>query len=823
MHRHEWLGDVGRDFRIALRAFRRAPLFYGAAAIILGLGIGLSTATFSVFRSVLLNPLPVGDQDRLIVLMGAMPGERGQELPVSRRMLNDLARTTTTLNGVAGVGFDGPWTWYVRDAADARRSVQLRASVVTANFFDVLRVRPELGRALRPEDDALGAPRVAVISHELWVRVYGGERNAIGARLVDQSTNNEYTIVGVMPRGLAFERGADLWRPINAQFPIRADSDLDNRFAMLRVIGRLAPRATMESSRQEFAGFMRHAMRERNPTLAPTLGADVHRLTDEVVGDVRPVLAVISAAVAILLIIACLNVANLMLIRASTRTAELAMRAALGASRARIIGQFLTEGLTLATIGAALGVAIAAGALRIVIALAPAGVPRIGEAGVNGPTLAVGVAVSLFTVVIFALGPAITVSSTDLHSFVRSGARSLTSSRRGRVRRQSLVVGQVALAVVVMTSAALLVRTLDRLQHDRLGFDPEHLTAIEVRVPLDANYTAAALNDLMDRLAARTAAMPNVMSVSAGITTPFTNDAIIGWVSAQGESETQHATDPYSDLEFVQPSYFNTLGVRVLSGRVFDEREARSSAPVVVISESVARHYWPGQNAVGKNLHCFGGAELCPVLGVVEDTRYRDLTTSHLAVYRPSHQAPDPVFAPRVLLIRTTEVPARVLPSIRAAIERSEPVITLGRAVPVEDLLDVPLAQPRLNATLVTIFAAFALVLASAGIFGVLAYHVGLRMRELGIRQALGATPRELGRMLLREGMQLQLAGIACGVLLSLIATRSLRSLLFDVAPTDPASLLGAASVLIVCGLAAVAIPARRAMRVDPSVALRAE
>lgn len=823
MHRPEWPSDVSRDLRVALRAFHRAPFFYGAAALILGLGIGLSTATFSVFRSVLLNPLPVADQERLVVLMGAMPGQRGQALPVSRRMLNDFARTTATLNGVAGVGFDGPWTWYVRDHADARRSVQLRASVVTGNFFDVLRVRPELGRTLHSPDDALGAPRVAVVSHELWVRDYGGARSVLGATLVDQSTNEPYTIVGVMPPGLAFERGADVWRPINAQFPIRGDSDLDNRFAMLRVVGRLAPRVTMESARQEFAGFMQRAMRERNPGLAPTLGANVHALTEEVVGDVRPVLAIISAAVAILLVIACLNVANLMLIRATSRTSELAIRAALGASRARITAQFLTEGLALAAIAGALGVMIAVGALRIVIALAPAGVPRIGEAGLNGPTLAAGVVTSLFTVLIFALGPALGVSSDELHAFVRSGARTLTASRRGRVRRQMLVVAQVALAVLVVTSAALLARTLDRLQHDRLGFDPEHLTAIEVRVSQDAHYTAAALNDLMDRLAVRAAALPNVASVSAAITTPFTNDAIIGWVSAQGESEAQHATDPYSDLEFVQPSYFSTLGMRFVSGRVFDEAEARSGVPVVVINESVARHYWPGQNAVGKNLHCFGGAELCPVVGVVEDTRYRDLTTSHPTVYRPSRQAPDPVFAPRALLIRTTDAPAHLLPSIRAAILQGEPAITLGRAIPVEDLLAVPLAQPRLNAMLVAIFAAFALVLASAGICGVLAYQVGLRMRELGIRQALGATPGELGRMLLREGMRLQLIGIGCGLVLSLIATRSLRSLLFAVAPMDPISVMGAASVLVLCGLAAVAIPARRASRVDPSVALRAE
>jgi predicted permease len=811
------------DARVAIRAFRRAPLFYGGAAVILGLGIGLSTATFSIFHSVLLRPLPVTDQDRLTVLVGSMPGVKEQILPVSRRMLADLRRTAKTLDGVAGVGYDGPWQWQVRDPNDSRHSLQLRASVVTGNLFEVLGARAEIGRTLLAEDDDLGARRVAVISHELWLRAYGGEPGVIGRKLVDQSTGADYAIVGVMPAGLAFERGAELWRTMNAQFPIRADSDLDSRFAMFRVVGRLAPGSTMEASRQEFAAFIQRSMRDRNPTLAPHLGAAAHPLAEEVLGDARPVLVIISAAVAILLVIACLNVANLMLIRASSRTSELAVRSCLGASRLRLIRQFLVEGVVLAAAGGLFGVMIAAGALRAVIAIAPPGVPRIGEAGLDAPTLAAGIALSLFTVLICALGPALNISSKDLHGYVRSGARSVTSSKRGRLRRQSLVAAQVALAVVVITSAALLARTLDRLQHLNLGFDPDHLVAIEMGVPSDAPYDTQGLNELVDRVASRAAALPTVARVAAGIQTPFTNGGIDGWVSAEGESSTQHTSDPYSNLEFVTPSYFATLGIRLLSGRIFNDADGRSNLPVVVVSQSVARHYWPGQRAVGKKLHCLGDASLCSVIGVVEDTRYRDLTRSYLTVYRPSHQAPDDVFVPRALLVRTTQDPAQVLPSIRAAITQADPSVTLGRALPVVDLLNGPLAQPRLNAMLVAVFAGFALVLASAGIFGVLVFHVGLRMRELGIRQALGATPRALGLMLLREGMTLQAIGIACGIVVSLFATQSLRSLLFAVAPTDPVSLLGAAGVLVVCGLAAVIVPARRAARVDPVVALRAD
>jgi predicted permease len=469
------------------------------------------------------------------------------------------------------------------------------------------------------------------------------------------------------------------------------------------------------------------------------------------------------------------------------------------------------------------GIGVAGAALRGVVALAPMQVPRLTNVRLDATTLAVAIAISMITVMLFAVGPAVSVSSGDLFAFVRSGARSLTGSRRSRRGRNALVVVQFALTLVVLTGTGLLARSLERMQQMKLGFDDSRLAAVELRFKQDGRTTAVTINDVIDRLRTRLGALPGIASVAAAIQTPFDNGGIDGWVSAEGESSTRHASDPFVDLEFVTPNYFRTLDVRLLAGRAFDDSDVASTTPVVVVTKSVADHFWPGQVAVGKRLHCFGGDELCAVVGVVGDTHYRNLVKPHLAVYRISRQAPEPVFAPRVLLIATSGDPGKLLPTIRSLITNTEPDVTLGRAQPVHDLLRTLLAQPRFNVALVAVFATVALILAGMGIFGVLAFHVVQRTRELGIRHALGATPRELGSMMLREGMGLAVAGIAAGLFVSMLATRSLGALLFDITPLDPLTFLGAALLLVCCAAAGVVIPARHAALVDPATALRAE
>ena len=811
-----------RDIRYALRNMRHAPGFFAGVVLILALGIGLSTATFAVFYAVLLRPLPVIDQDRLVVLGGEMRGSRAQDLPISRRMLGDFRRETRTLSSVAGVAYDGPWTWYVHDPEDPRQAVMLRASVITANFFDVLGSRAEIGRTLRAEDDDPGAPRVVVISHDLWRRQYGEDSSVLARSIVDQQSGQEYRIVGVMAPGLAFERGADAWRPLNAQFPVKTDSDLDNIYAMVRLVGRLNAGVHLDAARGEFGTFFQREMAERHAEVTGQLGASARPLATEILGDVTPALRIISAAVGLVLLITCVNVANLMLIRGTRRAPELAVRSSLGATRPQLVRQLMAEGVLIAGVGGVTGVLVASGFLRGLVALAPAQLPRIGDSHIDLPTLGAAIFITAITVILFALGPALTVSSAELFTFVRTGSRNTGSRSTNRARR-ALVVVQFALALVVVAAAAVLGRSLQHLQHLDLGFESDHLGVVELRFPESARLDAVALNDINDRLRARVAALPGVVSVTAAIQTPFRGGGISGIVSAEGESPARRASDPVSDLEFVAPGFFQTMGTRILKGRAFEERDGESGSPVVVISKSVADHYWPGQDVPGKRLHCLGGPELCTVIGVAEDTHYLDLVKPHLTVYRPSRQAPAPVFAPRILLIRSAGDPARALGEIRSVVTSAEPLVTVGHVLPVRQLLDAPLAQPRMNAMLVGVFAFAALVLASIGIFGVIAAHVAERTRELGIRQALGATPAALTSMLVREGIALSGLGVIVGLAIALAGTRALRAILVGVSPTDPLALLGATALLVACGLAGVIIPARRAAAVDPSVALRTE
>ncbi len=811
------------DLRSALRAMRRAPAFFAGAVLILAFGIGLSTAAFEIFYTVLLRPLPVREQERLVTLAGDLPGSRLALFPMKRRLVQRFERETRTLTEVAGIAYDGPWEWKVRDPADEHQTIALHSSVVTGNFFQVLGARAEVGRLLVPQDDARGAKKVVVISHELWQREYGGDAGAIGRRVLDQSSGDAYEIVGVVPAGLGFERGADTWRTLDAQFPILADSDLDSRFAEERLVGRLAPGATPTAAAAELAAFLRREWSGQNPAMASRLTATVQPLADEVVGDVRPALRIASAAVALLLLIACVNVANLLLIRGARRRSELAVRAAIGASRGRLIRQLVIEGAVLVVLGAIVGVSIAGTALAAIAAAMSAYMPRVADARVEGVTVAAAAIIALVAVTVSTVGPALTVSSGELFSLVRSGAASVTGSRRARHARQGLVVVQVALALVVVAAAGLLVESLQQLQRLQLGFAIDQLGVVEVSPKNDAHQSAAMINATMDRLRARLANLPGVASVATAIQTPFSTAGIDGFLTAEGEPESERGTDPVVTLEFISPDFFRTMGIRILRGRQFDASDREGSAPVVIVSHSVAEHYWPNQNPIGKRLRCVGSADFCSVVGVSEDIRYRDLVKTHPTSFQPSRQAPDAVFAPRVLLIRTQGDPAALMGSIRAAVIGTDPTMAIGRATPVRELLAAPLAHPRLNMALMSVFAMAALALASVGIFGVLTFHIAQRTRELGIRQALGAAPSHLRRMVVREGMALQGIGLAVGMAASMVAMRAVRAVLFAVSPTDPWAMFAAVVVLLAFGAAAMVVPALRAGRVDPSVVLRAE
>ena len=805
------MGGLLPDIRVGIRSLRRTPGFALTAILTLALGIGLATAVFTVADALLLRRLPVQEQDRLVVLWGRMP-ERDFAYPLGFDDAREFARRSRSLERVATFASWGAAPLPIRDADQISR---LRRALVSGEFFNVLGVRPELGRALRPEDDVYGAAPVIVLSYAAWQRRFGGDSHVLGRQLVMYEDGVPYTIVGVMPQGLDYPRGTDFWTPVAASI---APKGLP--FISLHVIGRLAPRATVTHARAEMTAFFGRA--EALPWQRDLRGV-VHTLPRLVLGDVLPALFVLAAASGLLLLITCINVASLLLVRGVGRFREIAVRSALGAGRGRLIVQLLIENGILAVAGSVLGIAVAAAAVQSFIAFAPAGVPRLDEIQLNATALAGAAAIAGLAMLLFGLAPAVMTSRVELERALRSDTRQ-SGSRRSRLATEGLVAGQVALALVVLSAAGLIAKSLLKLQRAELALEPSSLLIGELAVRYDQHDNAAKQRALLERLLPELRAIPGVRGVSPVVAIPFSGSA--GWdgrPAAEGQSPEAVAANPMLNMDVVAPDYFKTLGVAVLRGRAFTDADREGAPAVVVVSQSAARHYWPGRDPIGRRLRM--GAELertLTVIGVVPDTRYRDLREARPSVYFPLRQSFFP-FAPMALAIRTSGPPAEQVPAIRRVISETAPGVALTSAVSFETYLDGPLAQPRLNALLLAVFAGAAVVLAAVGLFGAMATMVRQRTRELGVRMALGANAGDLRRMVMGRGLTIAAIGSALGLIVALLVNRLLLGLLYDVTPTDPATLSAVTGFLIAVAAAASLIPARATTRIDPVVALRAE
>jgi len=800
-----------QNLRYAFRSLSHTPGFALTATLTLALGIGLATAVFTVADALLLRRLPVQDQDRVVVLWGQKP-ERDFAYPLGFDDAREFTRRTRSLDRVAILASWGAAPLPIRDADQIS---QLRRALVSGEFFAVLGVRPALGRALQASDDVHGAAPVLVLSYAAWQQRFGGDAHVLERQLVMYQDGVPYTIVGVMPQGLDYPRGTDFWAPVAAAIPPKA-----LQFVSLHVIGRLTPRATVAEARAELTAFFGRA--EASPWGRDLRGVG-QTLPRLVLGDVRPALFVFAAASALLLLITCINVASLLLVRGVGRFREIAVRSALGAGRGRLIVQLLIENGILAVAGAALGIVVAAAALQSFIAFAPAGVPRLDEIHMNAAALAGAVAIAGVAMLLFGLAPAIMTSRVDLQRALRSDSRQ-SGSRRSRLATEGLVAGQLALALIVLSAAGLIAKSLLRLERAELSLEPSRLLIGELAVRSDQHDDAAKQRALLERLLPQLRAIPSVRGVSPVVAVPFAGSAAWdGRPAAEGQSQEESAANPMLNMDVVAPDYFETLGIPVLRGRGFTDADRADAPSVVVISQSAARHYWPGQDPIGKRLRM--GADLertVTVIGVVPDTRYRDLREARPSVYFPLRQSFFP-FAPLALAIRTSGAPDAQVPVIRRMISETEPGVALTSAASFETYLDGPLAQPRLNALLLGLFAGAAVVLAAVGLFGAMATMVRQRTRELGVRMALGANAGDLRRMVMRRGLTIAVIGSALGLIGALLVNRLLLGLLFEVTPTDPATLSAVTVLLVVVAAAASFIPARATTRIDPVVALRAE
>jgi putative ABC transport system permease protein len=783
-------------------------------------GIGASVAMFSVLYGVLLRPLPVQDQQEIIVLWTEAPARGSVPLPVTHADLVAFAEQTRAFESVAGVAYQGALEQVFFDEGVP---VSLSGTWVTGDFFRVLGVQPVHGRTLLPTDDASGAPPVVVIGHAFWQRHFGGDPAAVGYGL--ERDGEMYTVVGVLPPGFEYPRGADIWLPVLRDFPATAEpGGAPSETMVFNLIGRLRSDRSQVHAAEDYGRFLRatdaqrpEAMREMQPSVTP--------LPELLTGDVRGPLLIVASAVGLLLLIACVNVANLLLVRGSGRSRELGIRSALGAGQRRLIGQLLTESGALAIVGGVLGICVAYVALQGILAFAPPELPRRETIALNSSVLLFALLVTAVAALISGLAPALLTAAAGPSKWLRGGGGAVPTSRSDHRLRAGLVVGQISLALVVLVGAGLLVRSLATLQTVDLGFREAGLLVMQTALPTEAVQDRSRHVAMQEEAFERLTAFPGIRSAAAVPARPFSEQG--GWTAmytAEGQPPEVQTTNPWVNFEVVGSDYFQTLGVSLLHGRGFTPQDREGALPVAVVSEAVAQHSWPGEDAIGRLVKLGppdGPGQWHTVVGVVAETRYRDLVDPQPSLYLPIRQFAGPV--PMGIAVRTASDPAEFIPQVRATLAEVHPGWLVTGGGPMGLLLAAPLARPRFTTGLLGAFATVTLLLAFVGIYGVLATTVRQRTPELAVRLALGAGEGEVRRLVLGRGLRLAMLGCLIGLLGALAGTRLLRDMLFEIHPTDPTTFIAAAVVVLVASALACYLPARRATRVDPMIALRAE
>jgi putative ABC transport system permease protein len=796
-----------QDVRFALRLLVRRPGFAAVAILTLALGVGASTSIFSVVEAVLLRPLPFAEPDRLVQL--TIRGGDGETYPlpdadfIAWREQNEAFSFLAVYDGGEGLALTGE--------GDAERIIVRN---VTDRFFATLGVAPLLGRTFGEGEDRPGAPKSVVLSHAFWQRHFHGDSRVIGRSALLDGVS--HTIVGVMPASFAFpESDLDGWRVLTMQPPPRRGP------FYTWGIARLKADSTLERARANFA-VIADNLKRRYP--GPNLWTySLVPLQEQMVGDVRRMLYLLFGAVGFLLLIATANVANLLLARAGSRTREMAVRAAIGAGRARIVAQLVTESVVLGVLSGLAGLLIASWGTRALLAIAPEGIPRLGEVRLNGTVFAFAVGVASLCGVLFGLAPALRVAGLPLVEGLKEGRGGAGLSQR-RTQR-ALVVCEIALALILSVGAGLMIRSMTALTSVNPGFAPTQLVTFQLKLPERRYDTPQRITALYDALRARLEADPAIRSVGSSTSLPPDLNAMTDAFVAEGQQIPPNQSPPVAPLVFVDEHYFKTLGVPLVAGRFFDERDVPGGPFVVIVNETLARRYFPGGNAVGRRLKQ-GGSERpnnpwMEIVGVVGDVKYSGLNAPpEPAFYLADRQQP---FIRRFVMVRTAADPRSALNSIRAAVSALDRDVPVARLYTIDQLMNESVAAPRFRTTLVTVFAILGLVLAAIGIYGVMAYTVSERARELAVRVAVGATTRDVMRMVLAEAFALAAAGVVLGVAGAVATTRLMAALLFGVTPTDPATFVSIAGILMALALAGSYVPARRATRVDPMATLRSE
>ena len=805
--------DFVQDLRYAGRMQRKNPGFTIVAVIALALGIGANTAIFSVVNTVLLRPLPYKDPERLaMVWEDASKHGYPRDTPAAANFV-DWRDQNTTFEGMAAIADE---SFNLTGVGEPER---LEGRRVSANLFPLLGVEPQLGRTFSSAEDQPGSNRVVVLSYGLWQRRFGGDNSIVGKTL--NLNGDTYTVTGVMPARFQFPSSDDeLWVPI--AFTTEQAANRNRHY--LQVVGRLKPGISLEQAQTEMSTIASR-LQQQYPQSNADLGASVTSLHEHLVGDIRPALLILLGAVGLVLLIACANVANLLLARAAVRQKEIAVRVALGARRGRLMRQFLTESVLLATVGGVVGLGIAYGGLILLRAFIPENISQAREISMDLKVLGFTFLVSVITGLIFGLAPALQAARFNQTETLKEGGRDSATGSSGKRIRGLLVMSEVAVSLVLLIGAGLLINSFLRLRNVDPGFSADNLLTMKFVLPepkyADFERRTAFYSDLLQRVEG----LAGVKSAAVTTNLPLYRQGNSISFSIEGRPAPPPGQEQIVVTRIVSPGYFETMSIPFLSGRAFTDQDTTTTPNVVVISETMARRYWPGEDAVGKRIgagRIQSPEDLIQIVGVVKDVRQFELTAEpRPQMYLSFRQAG--FFAPRDLVVKTEVEPASLAATVRKAvweIDKDQPVSNIKT---MEEILLDSIARQRFSMLLLAIFAAVALILAAVGIYGVMSYSVAQRTHEIGIRMALGAQTGAVLKLAVSYGLKLVIAGIVIGLIAAFALTRVMSTLLFGVTATDPATFTLISLLLI--GVAALAsyIPARRATKVDPIIALRYE
>ena len=815
------------DIRYSIRMLRKSPGFTAVAIIALALGIGATAAIFSVIYAVALRPLPFKEPDQLVKVWGKFEKEGIPKNWISEPELYDLRENTQSFEDFAafqtfGVNLTG------NDSAE-----RVSAAFVNANLFSLLRIQPSLGRTFTEEEDKAGADRVVLVSNGLWKRRFAADPSIVESTISLNARN--YTVLGVMPPGFNYPDDVDVWIPIG--FDKANPGNRGNHG--LEVLSRIKDGVSIAQANSEISSLA-NALVEKYPNFYSSDGGFSFYsipLHEEVVGNIKPMLVLLIISVALVLLIACANVANMLLARATVREKEVAIRAALGAGRARLMRQLLTESLLLAFVGGVLGVLLALLGVKLFVAFGPQNIPRIAEIKVDLLVLGFSLLVTILTGIIFGLAPALHISKPNLSNSLKEGGRGSTGSRH--FVRNALVVSEVAFALMLLIVAGLTMRSFQRLLEINLGFRTDNVLTMRLTLP-QVNYPQnEQVATFYSRLVEQVEALPGVQSAGATSILPLSGSYSSGTTivedTSAGEGLQKFQGHPFleADRRNVTPGYFESLGAKLLKGRLIAETDNDKAPRIAVVDEKFARRFWPNGEAVGKRIAVGGGPnniEWGEIVGVIGHIRHYGTNKEgqdrayfpegREQIYFPLAQNPQRTM---YLAIRTTTEPSNLTNAVRGVVQSLDRNLPLYEVKTMDQLVSVAVANPRLNLVLMGIFAGVALILATVGIYGVMSYSVTQRTHEIGIRMALGAQTSDVMKMVVKQGMALTGAGVVVGLAGALLTTRLMSSLLFGVSATDPITFGVISLILIGVALGACFVPARRATKVDPMVALRYE